>query len=1159
MFLLPDGTLVTSASDLTLASSCEFAFLRRLDQLRGRIERIDAEVDALLGRTAALGDAHEMRVLEAYRAQLGDGVAEIERPDPLTLDSMSEAASTSLAAFASGKDVVFQATMFDLDPVANTAFVGFADFIVRQPDGTYRIEDTKLARSPKVTAVLQLAAYADELSRCGVRVDETVSLLIGDGTSSEHRVDDLLPVYRLRRRRLLELIRLRDREAAGIDGAPVAWADSRFSICGACDHCAAEIATNRDLLLVANLRRGQRERLLVAGIRTIDDLAASSGPVDGIGERTLATLRAQAALQVRTIEGEAPPFSLFDASSINSLPAPDQGDIFFDFEGDPLYTEGGGATWGLDYLFGLVEADGTFRSFWAHTFAEEGQALREFLEYLIERRRRHPAMHVYHYASYERTHLAELTIRHGYGEEIVDDLFRHHVLVDLYPVVRSSVRVGSPSYSIKKLEPLYMGDDLRNDDGVTNAGDSIVEYAHAVELRDAGDMDAYAQKLRSIEDYNAYDCRSTLRLRDWLLALAPSGDRTQSSSAPEPRVPSDQAREAIELANELLALAGDPVTVHQDVERMPIALAAAAVGYHAREDKKAWWEHFGRLLAPVDEWIDQRGVFDVQRTEVERDWYKEGRQRNLRRRLRLAGQAAPGSLLKASTQPNSHLLYDVDSDAPRTDFDDAGARIARKVTIDEVGDGWLTVTEVLGKDEEPFSGLPIALTPGPPINTTAQREAIAEWCRQVARDLPGWPTDAASDLLRRVPSRTTSDALPLADVLDAATLATALRSVDRSYLAVQGPPGTGKTHIGAHAISQLVQSGWRVGVTAQSHAVIDNFLDAVVKAGLDAGSVAHVGGDKPTAYPSVESGKISAWAVDQPAGYVIGGTSWVFSNDKQVPRGDLDLLVIDEAGQFSLANTIAVSVAAQRMLLLGDPQQLPQVSQGVHTQPIDESALGWIAGGESVLPARFGYFLPLTRRMDAALTAHVSRLSYRGALHAHEGNAARHLSGVEPGLHVERVAHHGNSVSSVEEANAVVDRVRSLLGTPWTDLRIGRESDPLRAEDIIVVTPYNAQRELVLHQLAQAGFDRVEVGTVDKFQGREAVIAILTLSASSAADVPRGMEFLINRNRLNVAISRAQWASTIIYSPGLLQHLPTSVAGLKELSAFVRLVYPAAE
>ena len=913
------------------------------------------------------------------------------------------------------------------------------------------------------------------------------------------------------------------------------------------------------MLLVANLRRGQRERLLAAGIRTIDDLAESSGPVDGIGQRTLATLRAQAALQLQAIEGEAPPFSLIDASSINSLPAPNAGDIFFDFEGDPLYTEGRGAAWGLDYLFGLVEADGTFRSFWAHNFTEEGQALREFLEYLTERRRRHPQMHVYHYASYERTHLAELAIRHGYGEEIVDDLFRQHVLVDLYPVVRSSVRVGSPPYSIKKLEPLYMGDDLRDDDGVTNAGDSIVGYAHAVELRDAGDLDAYAQKLSSIEDYNAYDCRSTLRLRDWLLALTPSGDRTQPSTAPEPQVLSDQAREAIELRDELLALAGDPVTAQQDPERMPIALAAAAVSYHAREDKKAWWEHFGRLLAPVDEWIDQRGVFNVQRTEIERGWYKEGRQRNLRRRLRLTGQAAPGSLLKASTQPNSYLLYDVDSDAPRTAFDDPGSRVARKVAIDEVGDNWLTVTEVLGKDDEPFSDLPIALTPGPPIDTTAQRQAIAEWCRAVANNLPDWPADAASDLLRRVPPRTTSEALPHTGVLDSATLATALRSVERSSLAVQGPPGTGKTHVGAHAIAQLARSGWRVGVTAQSHAVIDNFLDAVVRTGLDAESVAHVGGDKPTAYPSVESGKISAWATDQPAGYVIGGTSWVFSNARQVPRGELDLLVIDEAGQFSLANTIAVSVAAQRLLLLGDPQQLPQVSQGVHTQPIDESALGWIAGGEPVLPARFGYFLPLTRRMDAALTAHVSCLSYRGALRAHEGNAARHLSGVEPGLHIEPVAHHGNSVSSVEEANAVVDRVRSLLGTPWTDLRVGRQSDPLRVEDIIVVTPYNAQRELVLTQLAQAGFDGVDVGTVDKFQGREAVIAILTLSASSAADVPRGLEFLINRNRLNVAISRAQWASRIIYSPGLCEHLPSSVAGLEELSAFVRLVEPASE
>ncbi|MCT9001073.1 TM0106 family RecB-like putative nuclease, partial [Microbacterium memoriense] len=965
MFTLSDGALVTSASDLTTASKCEFAFLRKLDQLRGRIDKLVVNEDKLMNRTAALGDEHELRVLRQYRAEFGTGVREFARPDPLNRESMSAAAALSAQAFEDGADVVFQATMFEEDATTGTAFVGFADFITRQADGHYRVEDTKLARSDKVTAVLQLAAYVDVLERQGITVDDTVSLLLGDGTPSPHLVQDLLPVYRLRRLRLLELLRIRDDE--GSDGSPVRWGDERFSICGACDHCEAEIEAQRDVLLVANLRRSQRERLARARIRTIDQLGESTGSVEGIGARTLENLRAQARLQMKAVKGEAPPYEVTSAAPILALPAPDPGDIFFDFEGDPLYTDDAGREWGLDYLFGLIEADGTFRAFWAHDFAEEGRALRDFLDYVTARRAQHPNMHIYHYASYERTHLAQLAIRHGYGEDIVDDLFRRHVLVDLYATVRGALRVGSPSYSIKKLEPLYMGADLRDEEGVTNAGDSIVEYAEAVELRDLEHFEGYQQKLDKIAEYNEYDCRSTLALRDWLRSLAPDAStRVDADEAVERAEPtlSALAVEETTLSESLQQLAGDPLTVQDDPSRFAAALAAAAVRYYGREDKKGWWEHFARLLEPIDEWADDRDVLAIHGVEVVQDWHRETPRQNLRRTLRLTGAAGPGSKFKASDQVNARLVYESDSDAPRTERDDPRARPAHEATITEVeddaADDVVIVREVLRRGEEPYSALPIAIVPGGPIAVVAQRNAILEWARRMLATYPDVPQDPAGDILLRRHPRTQSGHLTPVEVLDSTTLAAAIRDVDRSYLAVQGPPGTGKTHTGAHAIAELVRKGWKVGVTAQSHAVIDNLLSGIVNAGVDPALLVHVSGDRPAPYESIESAKISAWAGAQPSGYVIGATAWAFSNEKQIARQQLDLLVIDEAGQFSLANTIAVSLSAQRVLLLGDPQQLPQVSQGTHPQPVDESALGWIADGASVLPPELGYFRGLT-------------------------------------------------------------------------------------------------------------------------------------------------------------------------------------------------------
>ncbi|MET0884940.1 MAG: PD-(D/E)XK nuclease family protein, partial [Mycetocola sp.] len=335
--LVTTRSLVTSASDLTTASKCEFAFLRKLDAKLGRTERVDEVVDAMLARTGRLGDEHEARVLDAYRARFGSGVAEIERPDEMSREALADAVTETKRAFDRGADVVFQATFFD------GRFVGFADFIVRQPDGRYLVQDTKLARSAKVTALLQLAAYVQQLRQLGIEPADTVELLLGNGMTSEHRVSDILPVYLKREQRLQRIIneRLDDPNDEAVE-----WRDPRYAICGRCETCEAEIQATRDVLLVGGLRVTQRTRLADAGITTIDDLADSTVDVDGIGGTTLAGLRLQAKLQ---LEGPTspedhtpPPVRVFNAQALAALPEPDPGDIFFDFEGDPLYTEGDG-------------------------------------------------------------------------------------------------------------------------------------------------------------------------------------------------------------------------------------------------------------------------------------------------------------------------------------------------------------------------------------------------------------------------------------------------------------------------------------------------------------------------------------------------------------------------------------------------------------------------------------------------------------------------------------------------------------------------------------------------------------------------------------------------------------------------------------------------
>jgi len=1126
MYLLESGSVVYSASDISAAADCEWAVMRMLDFRLGRIPRPPEDEDELRRRAAVLGDLHEQRMLERLRE--AGPVVEIERPEP---QLVAEAAAATEAAFRAGAPAIYQAAFFD------GRFLGYADFILRGDDGRYEVYDTKLARRAKVTALLQLAAYAGQLERLGIPVSERVTLVLGDDSESHHRLADIVPVYLKRRLRLEQMIDDRVR-----DSAPTPWGDPRYAACGRCAVCEEQVQEHRDVFLVAGMRPAQRVKLQDAGITSIDELAASTGPIDGIADRALAALRDQAALQLLPPEpGQPLPWRVANPRALSAIPAPDPGDIFFDFEGDPLYKEG--TQWNLDYLFGLVEPDETFRAFWAHDLAGEKQALLDFLDYVRDRRARYPNMHIYHYAAYERTHLLSIAARHGVGEEAVDDLLRDNLLVDLYPIVRQGVRVGSRSYSLKKLEPLYMGERLR--EGVDNAADSIAEYVRFRELTEAGQTDAAAGVLQSIADYNEYDCVSTLKLRDWLLERA--REMHVLPAMTEELLPLDlPGPDPVYL--ELAELVAELPRTDRSSDQQALAMAAAAIDYHRREGKSFWWSHFARLVAPIEDWADNRGVFVIEDAVVERDWSVLPGKKSVSRRLRLEGSAAPGSTFSGTSSP--FAVYD-EPYPPIEPSREPGARPAHARTELELDDdGVFHLLERLARDGQEYGQIPVALTPGIPPSPGSQVTAISEWGRRVLDAGPAMLEEASMDLLRRIPPR--GPVLPVADGDFVAAIAGSLLGSENSYLAVQGPPGTGKTYNGARVIAELVaKHGWRVGVVAQSHSTVENMLQAVIDAGLDpvlVGKKPKSGDSRSVPWTKLAGGGDFAGRV---GGFVLGGTAWTFSNPAQVERGSLDLLVVDEAGQFSLASTIASAAGAKRLLLLGDPQQLPQVSQGTHPEPVDASALGWLSEGHDVLPPEFGYFLPHSRRMHPALTAPVSRLSYEGRLESVA--PPRSLAGIEPGLVPVPIVHADNSTSSPEEAEAVVRLVGELLDRPWTDDGRTRLLDQ---DDIIVVAPYNAQVELLSEALDRAGFESVPVGTVDRFQGKEAAVSIVSLAASSPADVPRGLEFLLLANRLNVAISRAQWVSYLVHSPALTEYLPHTPEALARLSAFIRLVTP---
>ena len=545
---LGDGSWVISASDLAVFTSCPWRLARLADEKLGKGVSVLAITDPMMDLVARLGLEHEARQLDILTSLMDVAELSYEPADPHDADTwratIDRARQETLDALSSDTGALFQATLYEEvlpDAPLPIGFQGFADFIVRQGD-VWEIWDSKLARSAKDHALIQLAAYADQLERLGVALAPTVRIVLGDGVHSVHEIQSLRPAYRALRADVMELI---ERRVADAD--PVAWRNPLYAPCGSkkCPACSEQIPLHDDLFQIAGLRRTQRDKILTGGFDTLRDFSEASRDdvrrrVSGIGAETLEGLHLQARLQVATQDnpGARPAFEVHSPGVLESIPPPSPGDIFFDFEGDPTYQEfaaegsaqgslspGDDPVWfGIEYLFGMWgenlnpdAPEASFLPLWAESFDEERAVLESFLGLLEARFLAFPDMHVYHYAPYERTRLNAMAKRHRIDSPTLQALLDRH-LVDLYPIVTKSLTLGLPSYGLKALEALYFDPDTRS--GIAGGGESVVAFSDYKRAKAEGDADA-AQLLKdSILHYNRIDCLSTKALRDWLITAA---------------------------------------------------------------------------------------------------------------------------------------------------------------------------------------------------------------------------------------------------------------------------------------------------------------------------------------------------------------------------------------------------------------------------------------------------------------------------------------------------------------------------------------------------------------------------------------------------------------------------------------------------------------
>ncbi len=592
MYVTESG-LTVSATDLVGFLCCPHLTSLSFAAALGQLEAPQSE-DPELALLARHGLHHESAYLEHLRSG-GLEVAEIEVAED---GDLPRAVAETNDAIRSGVDVIYQATF--LHDEGAVSWRAHADFLRRVPSAnspegySYEPEDTKLAGHVRAGAVIQLCHYAEQLGRIQGQLPDRVHVVLRGMQRVTIELASVSAYYRVAKARFLEALENR----AGTYPVPV----EHCAMCSWQHHCEERWELDDSLCRVAGLRVSQARKLSKARITTLAALARTpEDTVPGIRSATLARLRSQAKLQERARHQGALPYQLVEpveqGRGLCALPEPSEGDLFFDIEADPFV-----GSEGLEYLLGagwVEEGRFFYRSWWAHTFAEEKIAFEQFIDFVSERLERHPDMHVYHYASYERAALERLLGRHATREEAVDALFRGEVLVDLYRVVQQGLMVGSSSYSLKKLEPLYMAD---REDEISDASSSIVAYEQWLEDRDA-------RRLEAIERYNRTDCDSTRRLRGWLeerraelgAALGIALPRPDPADPRPSESVSEDASEVAGLAAALTRGAGEPPDHGADPEEAARWLLAQLLGWHRREDKREWWKYFDRVLHQGDD------------------------------------------------------------------------------------------------------------------------------------------------------------------------------------------------------------------------------------------------------------------------------------------------------------------------------------------------------------------------------------------------------------------------------------------------------------------------------------------------------------------------------------------------------------------------------
>ncbi len=1143
------GRLIFSPSDLTQYMESPFAswMERYVLEFPQRAPARDEE-DALLSALAEKGFDHESSLERQF---IADGKQLVQ----ITGTSSEQKLKLTQQAMVDGVDVIAQARL------ESDCFAGYADFLVRinhrksEPRsrlGNYHYEvwDAKLANKVKPTFVVQLCCYSQLLETYQGILPEWITIALGNGTRERLTTKDYFAYYQTFKKAFLNLQQYIDLEQRPDPADSRNWGHWRTY--------AEQLLLEQDhLFQVANISKSQIKKLNKAGISRMQQLAnLGDASIAGIHSSQLQKLKDQAKIQVCSLDKDVPLFEIIPPEpgakmGLALLPPHSPLDVFFDIEGYPLDEGGLEYLWGCTYFNDSGERE--FKDFWAHNRIQEQAAFRNFIQWVYGRWLQDPTMHIYHYANYEIAACRKLMGRYGVCEKEVDQLLRNEVFVDLYKIVKGGLLLGEPRYSIKNVEHLYR--DKRQTQ-VGNGGDSVAVYEHWRTLNQLGEQGNTWQDssiLHDIRLYNIDDCNSTQELVDWLRIQQRYHhiDYLGKIDVVEEAM-TEEVSARTELRDQLLNQAAVEKTKYPLQAQLKENLAWM-LEFHRREAKPIFWRLFERMGLNHEDLMDDLDCLaNCQRTQ--KPGYKPSpRARNLAYEY----EFNPHQEFKGVAQ--RFYLLGVEQDDGRL----VQVNYVREHSNLEKG-----IIALQAKQEPPQF---VSLVPDEFVNPDPIPQAIQFLADEFSnQDLANFSTAIIDFLSRSKPrfklsqfAQQDGDAIAesvvpeerLRQIIDA------VKNLDNSYLTIQGPPGAGKSYTGTRVIAELLTSGARVGIASNSHKAINNLLLSTATYCIQQKINGHFVCTKDSEPELQELGvtivKNNELANCIVSGCVLGTTAWGFARDDMANQ--LDYLFVDEAGQVSVANLVAMSRSANNLILMGDQMQLGQPSQGSHPAESGLSVLDYLLHEMATVPENMGIFLGTTYRMHSQVNHFISHYIYDDKLLSHPANDKRIITvpdgyegplDKEAGVTFVPVEHQGNSQASDEEVETIKRLASSLLGRKFYTGKGDEDYRLIGWQDMLFVAPYNHQ----VSKLRAALGEQAKVGSVDKFQGQEAPVVFLSMCTSDAGESPRGVDFLFDKHRLNVAISRAQTLAVVVANPAIGLTMVEQVEQMKLINLFNAIV-----